>query len=165
MNRADEDRFRELVSARSAALLRTAYLLVGDRARAEDLLQTALLKTYCAWGRIEPGAAEAYVRRVMVTTSVSWWRRRSSTESVVAAVPDGGSVDGTADVVEAEAIRQLLLTLPPRQRVVLVLRFYNDMTEVDIAQTLGISRGAVSNHIARGLAALRSRIGEEVDQR
>ena len=164
MRPADEDNFRELVSARSAALLRTAYLLVGDRGRAEDLLQTALLKTYSAWGRIAPGAAEAYIRRVMATTSVSWWRRRSPNETVTAAVPDSGS-DATAAIAEAETIRRLLLTLPGRQRAVVVLRFYNDMTEADIADTLGISRGAVSNHIARALATLRIRLGEEVDQR
>lgn len=163
MRRADEESFRELVSTRSAALLRTAYLLAGDRGRAEDLLQTALLKTYAAWGRIAPGAAEAYVRRVMATTSVSWWRHRSSTETVAATVPDSGN-DTTAAIAEAETIRQHLLTLPQRQRAVVVLRFYNDMTEADIAETLGISRGAVSNHITRALATMRIRLGEEVDQ-
>jgi RNA polymerase sigma-70 factor, ECF subfamily len=165
MNDLDEERFRAFVAARSPALLRTAYLLVGDRGRAEDLVQTALVKTYLAWGRIrDDGAIEAYVRRVMATTATSWWRRRWSGELVSAALPDGAVGDGAAELAEADEMRQLLMTIPARQRAVLVLRYYNDLSEAEISATLGISRGAVSGYTARALATLRQRLGLEVSR-
>jgi RNA polymerase sigma-70 factor (sigma-E family) len=166
MDEVDEARFREFVAARSPALLRTAYLLVGDRGRAEDLVQTVLVKTYLAWGRIrDPGAIDAFVRRVMATTATSWWRRRWSGELAAAAPPDRMVGDPTAELVEADEMRRLLLTIPARQRAVLVLRFYDDLSEAEVGATLGISRGAVSGYTAKGLAALRARMSEEVTSR
>jgi RNA polymerase sigma-70 factor (sigma-E family) len=165
MNQAEEARFREFVAGRSPALLRTAYLLVGDRGRAEDLVQTALIKTYLAWGRIrDPGAIEAYVHRVMATTATSWWRRRSSGERPDPAAPEIAVADASAAVAEADRVRRYLLTLPARQRAVLVLRFFNDLSEADVAEALGLSRGAVSAYTSRGLAALRERIGKEASR-
>jgi RNA polymerase sigma-70 factor (sigma-E family) len=163
MDDADEAQFRQFVSARSGSLLRTAYLLVGDRGRAEDLVQTALVKTYVAWHRIrEATAVEAFVRRVMVNTASSWWRRRSSAERPTAVLPETTVEDHTARQAEADAVRRLLLTLPVRQRAVLVLRFYEDLDEAAIAATLQISRGAVRTHMFRGMTALRSILAEEV---
>lgn len=164
LNQLGEQRYREFVVARSAALLRTAYLLVGDRSKAEDLLQTALVKTYLAWDRIkDAGATEAYVRRVMATTATSWWRRRWRVEHVAVSADEPAVADASARLADADEVRRLLLTLPARQRAVLVLRYYDDMSEKDVAEMLGISRGAVSSTAARGLAALRRRIAEEVN--
>ncbi|GAA3209412.1 SigE family RNA polymerase sigma factor [Dactylosporangium siamense] len=164
MDQSGEQRYREFVVARSAALLCTAYLLVGDRGRAEDLLQTALVKTYIAWDRIkDPGATEAYVRRVMATTATSWWRRRWSAERPAVSLPDSAVADASGELADADEMRRLLLTLPARQRAVLVLRYYDDMSEADVAEMLGISRSAVSSYATRGLSALRHRIGEEIN--
>lgn len=165
MDGADEDAFRGFVAARSVALLRSAYLLVGDRHRAEDLLQTALIKTYLAWQRIrDVGAVESYVRRTMVTTATSWWRGRRYREFPVERLPDLDGVDDVAAQVEHDAMWEHLQTLPVKQRAVLVLRFYEGMSEAEIADTLGISRGTVKSHASRALAALRGRLtGEETE--
>ena len=154
--------FRQFVAARSAALLRTAYLLVGDWAHAEDLLQMALTKTYLAWRRLgEIEAVEAYARRVLVTTATSWWRRRWHGERPTAVMPDRP----TADVIEAHIERQALWrhvhALPARQRAVLVLRFYEDLTEVETARVLGVAVGTVKSQCARALATLRARLAAE----
>ena len=164
MDQSGEQRYREFVAARSVALLRTAYLLVGDRGRAEDLLQTALVKTYVAWDRIkDPSATEAYVRRVMVTTATSWWRRRWSAERPVVSLPDSAVADASGALADADEMRRLLLTLTVRQRAVLVLRYYDDLSEADVAEMLGISRSAVSSYATRGLQALRQRMGKEIN--
>jgi RNA polymerase sigma-70 factor, ECF subfamily len=130
LNQLGEQRYREFVVTRSAALLRTAYLLVGDRSKAEDLLQTALVKTYLAWDRIkDAGATEAYVRRVMATTATSWWRRRWRVERVAESAEEPAVADASARLADADEVRRLLLTLPARQRAVLVLRSYDDMSD------------------------------------
>jgi RNA polymerase sigma-70 factor (ECF subfamily) len=163
MDVVEEQRFCEYVAGRSPALLRTAYLLMGDRGRAEELVQTALVKTYLAWGRIrDVGALDGYVRRVMATTATSWGRRRWSGEVASAVQPEGTVGDSAGELAEADEMRRLLLTLPARQRTVLVLRFYDDFSEGEVAAALGISRGAVSAYAARGLAALRVKLTEEV---
>ena len=157
--RADaEAEFRRFVAGRSPALLRTAYLLVGgDWALAEDLLQAALVKTYLAWGRIEDrGAVERYVRRTMATTATSWWRRRWTGERATAVLPEVASADRTGLVDEQDALWRLVRELPPRQRAVLVLRFYEDLSEADTARTLGLSVGTVKSHTSRALATLRA---------
>jgi RNA polymerase sigma-70 factor (sigma-E family) len=161
MGEQDDESFREFVATGSAALLRVAYLLVGDLGQAEDLLQSALVKTYLAWGRIrDPGAVHAYVRRVLVTTATSWWRRRAAHEVPVAAPPELVAPDFAGRQAEAETMRRLLLTLPAKQRAVLVLRFYEDLTEAEVAEVLGVTRGTVSRYVTRGLAALRARLDE-----
>ncbi|HEV2089418.1 MAG TPA: SigE family RNA polymerase sigma factor [Cryptosporangiaceae bacterium] len=155
-----EREFREFVAARHAALLRTAYLLVGNWATAEDLLQTALARTYLAWGRIEHfGAVEAYARRVLVNTSTSWWRRRWHGERATAVLPEQQWYDGTDAHLERHALWQHVTALPRRQRAILVLRFYEDLTEATTAETLGITVGTVKSQTARALATLRSRMG------
>jgi RNA polymerase sigma-70 factor (sigma-E family) len=158
-----EEAFTAFVAARSTALLRTAYLLTGDYGRAEDLLQTSLAKTYLAWDRIsDVGAVEGYVRRVMVTTHISWWRRLRGREVSVASVPEVSVWGDTSDVaVEREAVWGLLAGLPVKQRTALVLRYWGGLSEAEIAREMGCAPGTVKTHTARGLAALRSRLEEQ----
>jgi RNA polymerase sigma-70 factor (sigma-E family) len=155
-----EGEFREFVAARSTALQRTAYLLVGDWALAEDLTQTALIKTLLAWRRIGGIAApEAYARRVLVRTATRWWRRRWRGEYPTSAPPEGVTADGTGDLVERDRVWELVRALPARQRAVLVLRFYEDLTEAETARLLDISVGTVKSQTARALGRLRERLG------
>jgi RNA polymerase sigma factor (sigma-70 family) len=98
----------------------------------------------------------------MATTATSWWRRRWRVERVAESADEPAVADASARLADADEVRRLLLTLPARQRAVLVLRYYDDMSEKDVAEMLGISRGSVSSTAARGLAALRRRIVEEV---
>ncbi len=154
--------FRQFVAARSAALLRTAYLLVGDWAHAEDVLQTALTKTYLAWRRLgEIEAVEAYARRVLVTTATSWWRRRWHGERPTAVMPDRVMPDRVDEEIERQALWRHVHALPARQRAVLVLRFYEDLTEVETARVLGVAVGTVKSQCARALATLRTRLAED----
>src|SRR5215468_1940649 len=132
-----EDEFREFVAARSAALLRTAYLLAGDWATAEDLLQTALTKTYLAWRRLgEIEAVEAYARRVLINTATSWWRRRWHGERPTDVMPERAAPDQIEARLERQVLWRHVHSLPARQRAVLVLRFYEDLTEAETARIL-----------------------------
>ena len=160
----DEQEFRDFVAARSPALLRTSYLLVGgDWALAEDLLQVALTKTYLAWNRInDRGALEGYVRTTMVTTSTSWWRRKWHGERPTAVLPDlAVSHDRSAQIDDRDELWSLVRDLPAKQRAVLVLRFYEDLSEAETARTLGIAPGTVKSTTSRALAALRTQLGEQ----
>lgn len=151
VERGDFDGF---VAARSRALLRTAYLLTGDHGLAEDLLQTALAKSWFAWGRIS-GPPEPYVRRVLVTTYTTWWRRRWRAEYPTGELPDRGVDDGTGAVDDRDALWRALGALPRRQRAVVVLRYYEDLSEAETAAALGVSRGTVKSQASRALAVLR----------
>jgi len=149
--------FRSYVTARSAALLRTAYLLTGDRRDAEDLLQTALAKTFLSWERIrDREALDGYVRRVMVNTQTSFWRRRRVDERPTDEVPERPARDVTADVDLHDALWTALAALPRRQRAVVVLRYYEDLSEAATADVLGVSVGTVKSTTSRALAKLRS---------
>lgn len=159
-----EREFREFVSARSPALLRTAYLLVGDWANAEDLVQVALTKTYLAWRRLNHiEAVEAYVRRVLVNTANSWWRRRWHRERPSAELPERAVPDGSGRYSDRDVLLRHLRALPVRQRAVLVLRYYEDMSEAEAARVLGVSVGTVKSQSSRGLATLRARMAAERD--
>ena len=149
---ADAAEFDAFVVARSPALLRTAYLLVRDQALAEDLLQTSLTKTWFAWSRIN-GDPEPYVRRVMVTTNVSWWRRRWNGEVPTADLPDLPS--GTETPADSGDLWEALGHLPRRQRAVVVLRYYEDLTEAETARLLDCSVGTVKSQCASALAKMR----------
>jgi RNA polymerase sigma-70 factor (sigma-E family) len=153
---ARED-FRSYVTGRSAALLRTAYLLTGNRADAEDLLQTALAKTYLSWDRIrDREAVDGYVRRIMVNTQTSWWRRRKVDERPTDRLPDrGGGRDDTADLELHDALWTALSALPKRQRAMVVLRYYEDLSEAETAQVMGVSVGTVKSTTSRALSKLR----------
>ncbi|MGC4886836.1 SigE family RNA polymerase sigma factor [Micromonospora sp. DT227] len=157
-----EEEFREFVAARSGALLRTAYLLAGDWATAEDLLQTALTKTYLAWKRLGGiDAIEPYARRVLVNTSTSWWRRRWHGERPTEVLPERAGVDEIEHQLDRDALWRHLQALPARQRAVLVLRFYEDMSEAQTAALLEISPGTVKSQTSRALNTLRRRLGSE----
>lgn len=147
--------FRSYVVGRSPALLRTAYLLTGNRADAEDLLQTALAKTYLAWDRIrDRDALDGYVRRVMVNTQTSFWRRRRP-EALYDEVPESEGRDRSADSDLHDALWRALGGLAARQRAILVLRFYEDLSEAETARVLGVSAGTVKSTTSRALAKLR----------
>jgi len=156
---AAREAFTEFVRARGTALHRTAFMLTGDWALAEDLLQTALAKSYLRWDRVAVENPEAYVRRVLVTTYASWWRRRWRGEVPTEALPDTPKPDGWADVDARDALRSALARLPRRMRAVVVLRFHEDMTEVAVAEALGVSVGTVKSQAAKGLAKLRADAG------
>ena len=152
---SDRDSFEEYVVARRSALLRTAYLLTGSHADAEDLVQTALIKCVPVWKRIAD-RPEPYVRQVLVRESISRWRRRRWRETSVDDVPDGAVAE--PDVAGRVALRQALGALPPRQRAVIVLRYYEDLTERETASVLGVAVGTVKSQARDGLARLRQRL-------
>ncbi len=149
---ADIAEFDAFVVSRSPALLRTAYLLVRDQGLAEDLLQASLTKTWLAWGRIH-GDPEPYVRRVMLTTQVSLWRRLWNRELPTADFPDLPSDADAA--VDSGDLWEALGHLPRRQRAVVVLRYYEDLTETETARLLGCSVGTVKSQCAKALAKMR----------
>lgn len=156
---AMEDRdaqYADFVRSRSHALLRSAYLLTGDRHLAEDLVQEALARTHRAWSRLhDSGNAEAYARRTMYHAQVSMWRRRRVPESLPGELPhtvDGDHADATARRV---AVQQALQSLSARQRAVVVLRYFEDHTEAEAAELLGVSVSTVKTQTARALARLR----------
>ncbi len=147
--------FEDYVVARSAALLRTAYLLTGNRADAEDLLQTALAKTYLAWDRIrDREALDGYVRRTLVNTQTSFWRRKRP-ESLYDEPPERPGRDVHADADLHDALWTALARLGKKQRAIVVLRYYEDLTEAETASLLGISVGTVKSTTSRALATLR----------
>lgn len=159
MSGGSEAGFADFVVQWSPALLRVAFLLTGDRGLAEDLLQTALLKTSRRWSRIaDQQAAYPYVRRVLVTTSASWRRRRRVGEVLTDRLPErstgGEAVPGRA-VAALEA-------LPSRMRAVIVLRYYEDLSEADTAAALGCSVGSVKSQASRGLARLRVELAPDL---
>jgi RNA polymerase sigma-70 factor (sigma-E family) len=151
---AEPDRFAEFVATRSTRLLRTAYLLTHDWAHAEDLLQTSLAKTWFAWRRIHSNP-EPYVRRVMVNTYASWWRRRWNGEQPTQDLPERTGRDEFSPVDDRQSLWAALRRLPRRQRTVVVLRFFEDLSEADTAEILGTSVGTVKSQTARALAKLR----------
>jgi RNA polymerase sigma-70 factor (sigma-E family) len=131
--------------------------LTGNRADAEDLLQAALAKTYRAWDRIaDPAALDGYVRRAMVNTHISWWRRRRLEEYPTDEIPDVPIGDHAADADLHEVVVRALNRLPSRMRAAVMLRYLEDMTEPEIADTLGISLGTVKSTVSRAVAKLRA---------
>lgn len=150
----DDAAFCAFVAARSPDLLRTAYLLTHDEGTAEDLLQAALTKTWFAWDRLDDDPLR-YVRRVLVTTSVSWWRRRWRAEQPTEALPEqpvSGPID---DRAPAQDLWTAIGRLPARQRAVVVLRYYEDLSETETADLPGCSVGTVKSQCSRALAKLR----------
>jgi RNA polymerase sigma-70 factor (sigma-E family) len=146
---ADFDAF---VTARSTSLLRTAYLLTRDHGKAEDLLQTGLAKAWIAWSRVERDP-EAFVRKIMVNTYATWWRRRWNDERPTAELPDPGYDD--QDRASQHDLWAALGRLPRGMRVVLVLRYFEDLSEADTARLLDCSVGTVKSQCAKALAKLR----------
>lgn len=143
--------FDDFVAARSTALLRTAYLLTRDHAHAEDLLQTALTKVWFAWARID-ASPEAYARRVLVTTYASWWRRKWNGESPTDDLPEAPAASAASGDLD---LWTAMGRLPRRMRAVVVLRYFEDLTERETADVLGCSIGTVKSQTHRALAHLR----------
>ncbi|WP_410677273.1 SigE family RNA polymerase sigma factor [Amycolatopsis sp. cmx-4-68] len=152
--------FDRYVAAAWPRLLRSAWLLTGDWYLAEDLLQTALTKTYTRWRRVRSGSADAYVRKVLATTYVSWWRRRWRAETPTAEPPEQPVADTSSTNTDLRiALERVLRRLPTGQRTVLMLRFHGDLTEAATATVLGVSVGTVKSQTARALTALRAEQG------
>jgi RNA polymerase sigma-70 factor (sigma-E family) len=154
---ADEE-FDAFFRARTRSLLRSAYLMTGDRHKAEDLVQETLARTHRAWHRIGPGGnPEAYARQVMYNLQISWWRRRRVPESLYGEMPERQvSRDHSGDTDTRLALRNALMGLTERQRAVIVMRYFEDRTEPEIADALGCRIGTVKSHAARALTALRA---------
>lgn len=149
---AADDLFRCLVASRYAALTRTAFLLTGDRGHAEDLAELALLKSYEAVRRgAQPDSLEAYTRTAMLRLALRWRVTGWRTERVMPVPDPASATDPTLGV----AVRQALLALPKEQRAVLVLRYFEGLSEQETAQTLGVRAGTVKSRTSRALAALR----------
>jgi RNA polymerase sigma-70 factor (sigma-E family) len=158
VSRHDElGEFTDFVTGCQGKMVRLAELLSGDRGRAEDLAQDGFAKAYAAWDRIRGGDPAAYVRRCIVNANTDWWRRRVRYEQPSPQVPE---VFARVDLAAASAARDLVLRalakLTSRERAVLALRFYLDLSELQIARELGISPGTVKSATSRALAKLRA---------
>ncbi|MEO3829656.1 SigE family RNA polymerase sigma factor [Actinomadura sp. B10D3] len=149
--------YEEFVATRAQALLRYGYVLTGNAHDAADLLQEGLIRLRGAWGRVaNKSDPEGYVRRIMARQHISAWRRRRR-ERLVRSVPEGRYDDPGLDRAEHDPrLWEALTALPQRQRAVLVLRYYEDLSDEEIAETLGISRGTVRSQAARALDKLRA---------
>ncbi|MCG5471181.1 SigE family RNA polymerase sigma factor [Micromonospora sp. LAH09] len=152
--------FDSFVRNRTPALLRSAYLLTGDQHLAEDLVQSALARTHRSWNRLHhSGNAEAYTRKTMYHLQVSWWRRRRVPESMPGDLPEPRGGDSGPDHAQQTSLRltlrSALTRLSPKQRAVLVLRFFEDRTETETADLLGVTVGTVKSQTAKSLAKLR----------
>lgn len=166
--REDRDAdFAAYLAARQPALLRTAYLLTGQRADAEDLLQISLAKLYLAWDRVrDRESVDAYVRRIMVNEQNSLWRRAwKRRELAVDAVPEREPHHDRPDDGVGDSLWSFVQTLPKKQRAVVVLRYYEELSEAETADVLGISVGTVKSQSSRALAALRERAPRSLDPR
>lgn len=160
--RRDKDAFTEFVAQRSAVLRGTAYLLVGRRSLADDLLQEALVATYVAWPRLrDPRNAEAYARRVMATTVVSWSRRRSWHEQPTDEVPERAGRSEVEGWAQRDAVWSAVQALPARQRAALVLRYYEDLTVAQTAEALDCAPGTVKSQVSAALGNLRDALGDD----
>ena len=154
--------FEEYVATAWPRLLRSAWLLTGDWHRAEDLVQTVLARAYGRWPKLRDGAPDAYLRTMLATTYLTWWRRRWRGEIPVERLPEASSESEDLDL--RHTVRAALARLPRRQRAVLMLRYHGDLTEAATAEALGLSVGTVKSYTARALATLRSHLSEEIRQ-
>jgi RNA polymerase sigma-70 factor (sigma-E family) len=158
MSVTDRIAFGDYVARRSQVLLRAALALTGNRADAEDLLQATLVKAYQSWDRIDDAAAlDSYVRRVMANTHISGWRRRRVDEYPTDELPDSAdSGDATGDSDLRDVVQRALDRLPRQMRAAVMLRYYDDMTEPEVAAALGVTVGTVKSTVARAVAKLRT---------
>jgi RNA polymerase sigma-70 factor (sigma-E family) len=150
-----DEEFAEFVNAALPRLLQFGHVLTGNRATAEDLVQTALGRSWRAWRLHGIDDPHAFVRKVMVNSYASWYRRKALRETVTADPGQGIATDDEAErVADRDAIRRALLTLPPKQRTVIVLRYYEELSESEIAAVMGTTAGTVKSQAARGLRRL-----------
>ncbi len=158
-----DEEFAAYMAARQPSLLRTAYLLTGDRHTAEDLVQTSLAKLYLAWDKVQRRElVDGYVRRILVNEHNSLWRRPWKRREISSdELPErAGRAHEEPDSVQSAALWDFVQTLPKRQRAVIVLRFYEDLSEAEVADLLGVSVGTVKSQSSRALAAMRGRVHE-----
>ena len=155
MEGTEQRGFEEFVRGRSTALLRTSYLLTGDRGAAEDLLQSVLERVARRWTAISD-SPDAYVHRALTNAAVNRWRRRRPAELPLLDAHHPASPDATDVVAVRDQLIRGLMALPARQRAVLVLRYFDDLTEAETAHALGCSVGTVKSQASRGLDRLRS---------
>ncbi len=155
---SDGHTFTRVARERATAWRRTAFLMCGDWGLAEDIVQLALVRLAKHWHRIDLDGVEAYARKTIARLVIDQARRAYHHEEPHASLPDEQVTDPDSD--EILDIRAALHQVPPRQRVVLVLRFYDDLTVTQTAATLNISEGTVKSQTARGLDALRSFLGD-----
>jgi RNA polymerase sigma-70 factor (sigma-E family) len=151
------DEYVEFVHARTPSLLRAAFVLTGDQELAEDLVQAALARTHLAWQRLnEEGNAEAYARRVMYHLQVDWWRRKRVVESLTGTLPEPRAADHTEQIDTRLAVQRALQRLTAKQRAVVTLRYFEDLSELDTAAVLGCTVGTVKSQHSKALAKLRA---------
>jgi RNA polymerase sigma-70 factor (sigma-E family) len=151
--------FEEYVRTRQDALLRSARRLVPDPVDAQDLLQTALVRTYGRWdGIVDKRLADAYLRRVMINTRTEWWRARRLEEVPTAQLPEACVEDSTAQHADRALLMDILEVLAPKQRSVVVLRHWEQMSTEETAAALGMSTGTVKSTLHRALARLREEL-------
>jgi len=156
--------FDQFMSATWASLFRTAYLLTGDYQLAEDLLQTAFAKVFLSWSKISAMAQPvSYTRKIVANEAMSWWRRRSSSEVPTPELSVDREAGHEDRVTQASVVRAALASLPTRQRAVMVLRYYEDLSEAEIADTLNMSTGSVKASAAAARASLARRLGADLD--
>ena len=152
----DPDSFEAFVIGRRRSLLRLAWMLTGDWHLADDLVQTALARSYPHWSRIAHDNPDAYVRKAIVSVHASWWRRRWRGETPTATLPDRAILDDELASAELRStVAAALATLPARQRATVVLRYFEDLTETQTAYLMGCSLGTVKSQTAKALAHLR----------
>jgi RNA polymerase sigma-70 factor (sigma-E family) len=137
-----------------------AWMLTGDAQLAEDLLQTALARAWPHWSRIRDGQPELYVRKILIRTHASWRRRRWRGESPSAELPEIAEPDQYGASEDRLLLSRALFSLPLRQRQVVVLRYYEDMSERAVAELLGCSAGTVKSQASKGLDKLRALLGQ-----
>jgi RNA polymerase sigma-70 factor (sigma-E family) len=163
MRSEDEDEFRRFTAARWPGLVRTAYLLTGDLGHAEDLAQTTLIKAYRSWHRVRRAEdIDAYMRKILVNANRSRFRVKRPVEYTVAELPEhhaGAGPDAGHQIEERDVLFAALAGLPPRQRAIVVLRYWEDLAEGEVATLLGCSVGTVKSQASRALAKLRSDAG------
>ena len=154
-----DEEFAELVHACWAGLYRTAYLMLGDAAEAEDLVQTALAKTYASWRKVRSlEAAPGYARTTMVNTAASWFRKKGwRNEHPTSELPE---VAHESDPTTRTTVLDALTQLPPRQRAVIVLRYYEDLSVAQVASTLGVTEGTVKSQSSAAIDRLRTLLGD-----
>lgn len=151
-----DDSFREFVVGRGPELTRFATLLCRDRQEAEDLVQDTLASAYVSWRRIEgTESPESYVRRMLVNRHISWWRRHRGRVEPRAVLPEVATPDHTEAAAVGDALRRAVHNLPPRQRAAVILRYYADYSDAEVAEALGCAEATVRSQISRALAALR----------
>jgi RNA polymerase sigma-70 factor (sigma-E family) len=151
-----DEEFRDFMRGRWPAMVRLAYGLTGDQGHAEDVAQAAFARAYASWSRVaRTGDPDAYVRKIVINENLSRFRKRRVAENLVGTVPEGPGHSGTDAVGDSEGLLRALRRLGPRQRAVIVLRYWMDMSEAETAAALNCSVGTVKSQASRALATLR----------